>query len=85
MATQVLLPGESHGQRSLVGYRLWGHKESDTTECLSAHLCNLKPLCFPRVRIFLGEPRFPLAQAKCRISRWMVLGPSRMGLLCGFL
>ena len=30
--TPVFLPGESHGQRSLVGYRLWGHKESDTTE-----------------------------------------------------
>ena len=24
-----------HGQRSLAGYRLWGHKESDTTERLS--------------------------------------------------
>ena len=24
--------GESHGQRSLVGYSLWGHKEWDTTE-----------------------------------------------------
>ena len=23
-----------HGQRSLVGYSLWGHKESDTTEQL---------------------------------------------------
>ena len=30
--TPVVLPGESHGQRSLVGYSLWGHKESDTTE-----------------------------------------------------
>ena len=30
--TQVLLPGEPHGQRSLVGYGPWGHKESDTTE-----------------------------------------------------
>ena len=30
----VLLPGKSHGQRSLVGYSLWGHKESDTTEQL---------------------------------------------------
>ena len=28
--TPVLLPGESHGQRSLVGYNLWGHKEPDT-------------------------------------------------------
>ena len=31
---QVLLPGESHGQRSLVGCSPWGHKESDTTERL---------------------------------------------------
>ena len=27
-----VLPGESHGQRSLVGYRPRGHEESDTTE-----------------------------------------------------
>ena len=27
--TPVLLPGESHGQRSLMGYNPWGHKESD--------------------------------------------------------
>ena len=31
-STPVLLPGKSHGQRGLVGYSLWGHKESDTTE-----------------------------------------------------
>ena len=30
--TPVLLPGKSHGQRSLVGCGLWGHTESDTTE-----------------------------------------------------
>ena len=30
--TLVLLPGKSHGQRSLVGCRLWGHIELDTTE-----------------------------------------------------
>ena len=29
--TPVFLPGESHGQRSLVGYHPWGCKESDTT------------------------------------------------------
>ena len=32
--TPVLLPGKSHGQRSLVGYSPWGRKESDTTEQL---------------------------------------------------
>ena len=30
--TPVLLPGKSHGWRSLVGCRLWGHTESDTSE-----------------------------------------------------
>ena len=30
--TPVCLLGESQGQRSLVGCRLWGHIESDTTE-----------------------------------------------------
>ena len=30
--TPVFLPGESQGQESLVGCRLWGRTESDTTE-----------------------------------------------------
>ena len=33
----VLLPGESHGGRSLVGYSPWGSKESDRTERLHFH------------------------------------------------
>ena len=36
----VILPGESHGQRSLTGYSSWGHKESDTTERLNHHQGN---------------------------------------------
>ena len=36
--TPVFLPGKSHGWRSLVGYNLWGHKESDTTERLHFQL-----------------------------------------------
>ena len=32
--TPVLLPGKSHGQRSLVGCSPWGREESDTTERL---------------------------------------------------
>ena len=32
--TLVFLPGESHGQRSLVSYSLWGPNELDTTERL---------------------------------------------------
>ena len=30
--TPVFLPGKFHGQRSLVGYSEWDHKESDTNE-----------------------------------------------------
>ena len=30
--TPVSLPGESQGRGSLVGFRLWGRTESDTTE-----------------------------------------------------
>ena len=33
--TPVFLPGESHGQRSLVGYGPWGHRELDATERVS--------------------------------------------------
>ena len=36
--TPVFLPGESHGQRSLVGYSLWGREESDTTATEHAHV-----------------------------------------------
>ena len=35
--TPALLPGKSHGQRILIGYSPWGHKESDTTEWLQLH------------------------------------------------
>ena len=35
--TPVLLPGKSHGQRSLEGCSLWGHWGLDTTERLHFH------------------------------------------------
>ena len=48
--TLVSLPGEFHGQRSLVGYSPWGRKELDTTEwlthththcvCVSERMCS---------------------------------------------
>ena len=36
--TPLFLPGESPGQRSLVGYSPWGHKKLDTTEQLTLSL-----------------------------------------------
>ena len=38
--TPVFLPGESQGQGSLVGCRLWGRTESDTTKRLSSSSSN---------------------------------------------
>ena len=49
-STPVFLPGESHGQRSLVGYSPWGCKESGTTEWLSLSTNNS-----PRADGFVGE------------------------------
>ena len=37
--TPVFLPGEFHGQRSLEGYSLLGHKESGMTEAICVHTC----------------------------------------------
>ena len=38
MATHSsILPGESHGQRNLVGYSSWSRKELDMTELLNMH------------------------------------------------
>ena len=33
----VLLPGEAHGQRSLVGYSPWGHKETRLSDPAHIH------------------------------------------------
>ena len=45
LPTPVLLPGESHGQRSLAGYIPWGCKESNMTERLPqvAQPCSSSP------------------------------------------
>ena len=46
--TPVLLPGKSHGQRSLAGYSPWGHKESDTIERLTLSLFTFFFIAFLR-------------------------------------
>ena len=53
--TPVLLPGNFHGWRSLVGYSLWGRKESNTTPCPSptpkvySNTCPLSRWCHPTI------------------------------------
>ena len=48
--TPVFVPGESHGQRSLVGYSPWGRTESDTTERL-LHTFHIRRLVLIRARL----------------------------------
>ena len=80
-STPVLLPGKSHGQRSLVGCGPWGHKESDTTERLHFHF---SPSCIeegngnPLQCSCLENPRdggarwaavYGVAQSRTRLKR----------------
>ena len=46
--TPVLLPGKSYG-KSLIGYSLWGRKESDTTERLDFIAFLAKQISFPKL------------------------------------
>ena len=50
-STPVFLPGRSHGQRSLVGYSPWGHKELDTTEGLEFSFFSIHLDSFPMQKI----------------------------------
>ena len=52
--TPVLLPGESHGWRSLVGYSPWGREESDRTERLHFHFPCCGWGCISGLSRFLG-------------------------------
>ena len=80
--TPVLLPGKSHGWRSLVGCRLWGRTELDTTERLHFHFSlscigegNGNPLqcsCLenPRDGGAWGAAIYGVAQSRTRL-KWL--------------
>ena len=77
----VLLPGKSHGWRSLVGCSPWGRKESDTTERLHFHFslsCTGEGNGNPLQRSCLENPRdggtwwaavYGVAQSRTRLKR----------------
>ena len=79
--TPVLLPGKSHGRRSLVGCSPWGWSESDTTERLHFHFSlscigegNGNPLqcsCLenPRDRGGWWATVYGVAQSRTRLKR----------------
>ena len=65
--TPVFLPGESQGRGSLVGCRLWGCTESDTTEVTYQHIVflNAVPIYNPRVQ---GFPFLNVLTSICQFS-----------------
>ena len=88
--TPVLLPGKSHGRRSLVGFSPWGHEESDTTERLHIHFslsCIGEGNGNPPQCSCLENPRnggawwasvYGVAQSQTRLKRLSTSSSSRM-------
>ena len=71
--TPVLLPGKSHGRKSLVGCSPWGHEESDTTKLLHFHfslLCIGEGNGNPLQCSCLENPRDGVAQSWTRL-KWL--------------
>ena len=73
-----LLPGEFHGQRSLVGNSPWGHKELDTT----GQLTHFSPLSESPPRS-VSQPKLPsLLPQVTTISTFWVFPYSFIILIC---
>ena len=61
--TPVFLPGESHVQRSLVGYSPWGHKDLDTTERLHLqHILSAQQMLLDLLNEYIQD--FPAGSEK---------------------
>ena len=65
----VFLPGESQGQGSLPGCRLWGHTESDTTKRLSSSSLTPPPTFYGIITLLHWE------EEKCREDK-ILLSPN---------
>ena len=75
--TPVFLPGESHGQRRLVGYSPWGCKESDMTEDLArTHALYPTNLCKTRNAALKTKSTYPLKQSHSPVQKQEELGCS---------
>jgi len=96
--TPVLLPGESPGRRSLVGFSPWSHEELDMTERLHFHFSlscigkgNGNPLqcsCLenPRDRGAWWAAIYGVAQSRTRLKRLNSSSSmlmSRIATVCG--
>ena len=88
--TPVFLPGESHGQRSLVGCSPWGRTESDTTEATWQQLgssSDVSKKWLPAVCPSKSGPCFlhlpiPRAQTKTGVQQVLSQSVSSVAQLC---
>ena len=72
-STSVFLPGESHGQRHLLGYSPWGCKELNTTEWLSSRRAAMFTV-FEALNYKLGLLQsFFLTSLLSLFLRWLIL------------
>ena len=65
--TPGFLPGEFHGQRFLMGYSPWGHKELDTTEQLGIAQHRIRDNQRNRFRKCRPPPSWKKEKKKCRL------------------
>ena len=83
----MLLPGKSHGWRSLVGCSPWGHQKSDMTERLRFHfslLCIGEGNGNPLQCSCLKNPRDGVAQSRTRL-KWLSSSSSSSRPACWWL
>ena len=79
LPTLVYLPGEFHGQKSLVGYSPWACKELDMTKRLTVSLRSLNQVITVQTP-GLWNKLFPLQGALLPVLKatpWWILGPNR--------
>ena len=74
--TPVFLPGESQGRWSLVGCRLWGRTESDTTEATEQQQCTLD--CSKQFKHFKLFSHYAISWQVAAIAWWGNWGTGKL-------
>ena len=69
--TPIFLPGEAHGQRSLAGYSLQDHRESDTTPEVSQYTCDRETAIEKMTENFFVQRLWCICV--CRACWWCLL------------
>ena len=86
-SSPVFLPKKSHGQRSLVSYSPWSHKESDVTEHTAQHTASENRVkhsltYHPFMPLFLSSFFFPIyfwLHWVCIAAHWLSLVTASRG------